>query len=557
MSDLHEAIRRRYLATHRVSRVPHRFSDVLVIGSGAAGLSAALAASHRPDAEVTLLSKAPLRECATHYAQGGIAAVLDPEAAEDSTEMHVQDTLEVAAGLADEDTVRTVVTEGVERVRELIDLGAEFDRDEHGSLHFTREGGHSAPRILHRGDSTGQEIERILLAAVRERRNVLPLENAFVVDLLTRDRRCLGALLARPDGQLEAVWARTTILATGGAGRLFRETTNPPVCTGDGLAMTFRAGATLQDLEFIQFHPTTLYIAGAERFLITEAARGEGGVLRDAQGNRFMSRFHPLEELAPRDVVSRAILTVMKSQNTNRVWLDLTGIGAARVRARFPRILEFCSSFGIDILREPIPVRPSAHYTIGGVRSGLRGETDVEGLLVAGEVASTRLHGANRLASNSLLESLVFGHRAGQLAVERIADVPVPEPFSTHDPREGPEERASLARANREVIEEDLRTSLKSLLWYRVGAERTGDGLRHALAQLRSWLPYGLGASFFTPERWSLQNMLQTALLVTISALERTESRGVHFRSDHPERDDDRWSHHSTVSRYSLRFPDG
>ncbi len=544
-------IQRRYLDTFRVAHIPHRFSDVLILGSGVAGLSAALEASSNSQTEILLVSKSALDECATRYAQGGVAAVLSPDRTDDCLENHVRDTEEGAAGLANMAAVRTTITEGIDRVRELIELGVEFDRDEDGKLDFTREGGHSAARILHRGDTTGQEIERALLTAVKKRPNIHLLPNTFSIDLLTVDGVSAGALLCGPDGQPQAAWARTTILATGGAGHLYRETTNPAVCTGDGLAMAFRAGADLQDLEFIQFHPTTLYLAGAERFLITEAVRGEGGVLRDAAGNAFMPRFHRLADLAPRDVVSRAILTVMAERNENKVWLDLSGIPTPRIRVRFPAILEFLKGFGIDILKAPIPVRPSAHYSIGGVRTEIDGRTNVEGLLAAGEVASTGLHGANRLGSNSLLEGLVFGRRCGSLAARRASTVSLPRPFSTATAREGRDGGGSQGPTDpgNEINLEDVRRSLKSLLWYKVGVERRGGDLLSALEQIRAWIPYCLGAQFDSPESWSLQNMLQTAYLITLSASRREESRGVHYRSDFPKRDDARWKRHSTLSR--------
>ncbi|MGH9361222.1 MAG: L-aspartate oxidase, partial [Thermoanaerobaculia bacterium] len=377
-------IRRRSLTTFRVSQVSHRFTDVLVIGSGVAGSSAAIAAGSVPGIDVLLLAKTALNECSTFYAQGGIAAVLAPEETDDSLDGHVEDTIEAACGLADPEVVRLVVEEGVRRVEELIGWGARFDQKD-GRIHFTREGGHSRPRILHTGDTTGREIELTLLREVERRPAILSLRDTFAVDLITRAGECWGALVHRPSGDLQAVWARRTILATGGAGRLWRETTNPSVTTGDGLAMALRAGATLRDLEFIQFHPTTLYVAGADRFLISEAVRGEGGKLVDNNGERFMQRYHPRGELAPRDTVSRGILSRMRELKDNKVFLDLSDIPPERIRERFPGIREFCLGFGIDILKEPIPVRPSAHYTIGGIRTDSVGRSDLPGLFAAGE----------------------------------------------------------------------------------------------------------------------------------------------------------------------------
>ncbi len=540
---------RRYLVSFRVSKIPHRFTDVLIIGSGVAGLSAALAASDDPGIEVLLVAKDALEETATIYAQGGVAAVIDPEATGDSLSSHVKDTLSASDGLADEEAVQLTATEGVVEVQRLLEMGANFDREPSGKIHLTLEGGHSHPRILHRGDTSGREVERVLLDAVLERPNITILAHTFAVDLVTRSGEVMGAVLLRPDSELECAWARRVVLATGGAGRLYRETTNPKVTTGDGIAMAFRAGAALQDLEFMQFHPTTLYLAGADRFLITEAVRGEGGVLRDGAGNTFMHRFHPLGDLAPRDVVSRGIVTVMRERRENKVWLDLSAIAPEKIRARFPRILEILRGFGIDILKEPIPVRPSAHYSIGGVKTDLEGRTTVPGLFAAGEVSSTGLHGANRLASNSLLEGLVFGHRAGRRAAAEARGCAAPEPFSVEGSPTSPGPKAPALDLN------DLTVSLKSLLWLKVGLERNGPELSSALKQIASWVPYVLGSDFHEVPSWTLQNMLVTAYLLTISALRREESRGVHFRTDFPRRDDARWHKHQTVTRDDLRRP--
>jgi L-aspartate oxidase len=537
---------RRNLVSFRVAQIPHRFTDVLVLGSGVAGLAAARAASEDPQTEVLLAAKDKLEETATFYAQGGVAAVLSPERTGDAVEKHLLDTLAAADGLADEEAARVTVTEGVERVRELLEWGASFDREPGGELHFTLEGGHSSPRILHRGDTSGQVVEKVLLEEVMDRPNVTLLHHTFAVDLLGRDGSVQGAVLSRPDGELEAAWSRRVILATGGAGRLYRETTNPQVSTGDGVAMAFRAGAVLQDLEFIQFHPTTLYLAGADRFLITEAIRGEGGVLRDGAGNLFMHRFHPLGDLAPRDVVSRGIISTLRERGENKVYLDLSQIEPERIRCRFPRILEILKGFGIDILKEPIPVRPSAHYSIGGVKTDLFGRTSLDGLLAAGEVASTGLHGANRLASNSLLEGLVFGQRAGNEALKESRKAPRPQPFSLegHPPRSGPQAQA--------LDLNDLTVSLKSLLWHKVGLERQGADLLAALRQIQSWVPYVLGSDFHEVPSWTVQNMLLTAHLITYSALRREESRGVHYRRDFPQRNDERWRKHLPLSKEDL-----
>ncbi len=536
---------RRYLVGFDASRVAHRFTDVAVIGTGVAGLSAALAAADR-GAEVLLISKAPLEETATRYAQGGVAAVVDPAATDDSLERHIADTTTVGEGLSDEDVVRIAVSEGVDRVNALTEMGTAWDRSPDGALHFTLEGGHSRPRILHRGDTTGFELERVLAAAAIEHPRVTILVNTFALDLVTTDETCRGALVERPHGEREAVWAKRTILATGGLGRLFRETTNPRVATGDGVAMAFRAGATVRDLEFVQFHPTTLYIAGADRFLITEAVRGEGAILVDGDGRRFMRDFHPQADLAPRDVVSRAIVKVMRETGANRVFLDLSPISPEHVRHRFPKIREKLLGFGIDIASDPIPVRPSAHYSIGGVQTDDAGHSSLRGLFAAGEVASTGLHGANRLASNSLLEGLVFGHRAGLAAASEAERESRFGPSSVADePLQGAPEPSSLDL-------EDLTSSLRSLLWQKVGLERDEEGLSSALGQIETWIQYVLETAFLDSKGWGLQNMLLVAYLLTLGALRREESRGVHFRTDFPARDDERWRRHVALDARSI-----
>ncbi len=546
-------LQRRYLASFRVSQVSHRFTDVLVIGSGVAGTSAAIAASEHAGTEVVLLAKESLHEGSTHYAQGGIAAVLDPEQTDDSLDRHVEDTLLAACGLGDPAVVRAVVEGGVAGVRELIGWGARFDTKD-GRIQFTWEGGHSRARILHNGDSTGREIERALLEEVSRRPAILPLHDTYAIDLITRDGECWGALVHRPSQGLQAIWAKRTVLATGGAGRLYRETTNPDLITGDGMAMGLRAGAVLRDPEFIQFHPTTLYVAGAERFLISEAVRGEGATLIDSTGQRFMGRFHPRAELAPRDTVSRGIMARMKELGDNKVFLDLSGIPRERIHERFPGIQEFCLGFGIDILREPIPVRPSAHYTVGGIRVDADGRTDVPGLFAAGEVASSGLHGANRLGSNSLLEGLVFGKRVGHLgALEaaRIASRPLP-----FDPRRDELWTGDL-KGKDHLDLADLRMSLQSEMWRRVGIERNSVELRQTLNQLEEWIPYLLNASFTHPEGWTIQNMMLTGYAIALGALRREESRGVHCRSDFPERDDARWGRHQDLRLADVVAPEG
>jgi len=536
-------ISRRHLTGFDTFQVPHRFTDVLVIGAGLAGCRAAIAAATMPGTRVTVLAKGTLVDANSEHAQGGIAAVLGPEGG-DSPELHVEDTLRAGCGLGDPEIVEVVVREGIGRVRELIDWGAQFDRGEE-RFRLAQEGGHSRPRILHaRGDYTGHELLRTLLDHLRGEPRIHLIENCFAIDLLTEDSRCIGAMAYEEGTGLEAIWARAVVIATGGAGRLFRETTNPPNATGDGVAMAFRAGAVIRDMEFVQFHPTTLYVAGADRFLITEAARGEGGKLKDRYGRAFMKDYHPDAELAPRDVVSRAILSQLAKVQDSRVFLDLTGLDPAFVRRRFPNVDQICRSFGIDITKDPIPVRPSAHYMIGGIRADPDGATNIEGLYASGEAASTGLHGANRLGSNSLLEALVFGHRAGNAAAAKAVSLPKIQ-VPTH---------RTIGERRRETSLDlpDLMHSLQSLMGRLVGIERAGPGLEEAVHQIEHWTRYALDVDFHKPDGWTLQNLLTAAGLVARAALARRESRGVHYRTDFPATDDETWLAHVEWTIQSL-----
>ena len=393
-------------------RVPGYRFDVVVVGSGAAGGACALAAA-REGAEVAVLAKKDLTESNTVYAQGGIAAVLDPA---DSFESHVADTLSVGCGLADPEVVEAVIRAGPAAMDRIMAWGAAFDRDEAGDLDLSREGGHSHRRILHAGgDATGREIQDTIVASLDADPRVTAFPETFVVDLLTDGEGGVCGLVAARGGELVLFQADRIVLATGGAGQVYRETTNPPVATGDGVALGFRAGAVVRDLEFFQFHPTCLYIAGAARVLISEIVRGAGGVLRDRHGHRFMPDYHPDAELAPRDVVSRAVFDRMVATEDTSVFLDLSDVDGDPHR-RFPGISRICRYFGIDIATDPVPVRPGAHYMIGGLRVDIDGRTSSPGLYAVGECASTGLHGANRMGSNSLLESLVLGARAGRTA---------------------------------------------------------------------------------------------------------------------------------------------
>ena len=521
---------RRYLVSFDAPQVPQVFTDVLVIGSGVAGLRAALAAAE--EADVLVIAKGRLDESNTAQAQGGIAGAMDPA---DSAASHMADTLTVGQGLCDREVVRAITAEAPERIRELIGWGAQFDR-EGGALALTREGGHSTSRIVHAlGDATGKEVAATLIRRATTTPSIQVLEDAFVLDLITSDSgTCLGALLQDPHRGLMIVWAKATVLASGGAGRIFRETTNPSVATGDGIAMAWRAGAELCDLEFFQFHPTALYVAGASRALISEAVRGEGGLLLNARGERFMPKYDPRAELAPRDAVSRAIVAEIRATGTTCAYLDMRHIPAERLAKRFPGIRDLCAQFDIDIAKDLVPIRPAAHYMIGGVRVGLDGVTTVPRLLACGEVACTGLHGANRLGSNSLLEGLVVGYRAGIGARSLAAREPTEPP--------PPRLRVRLAAAQRDAIDVgDVTNALRGQTWRDLGIERNRFGLEEALHMIGFWARYVMDKEFHDRAGWELQNMLLVSRLIAEAALQRDESRGVHCRTDFPEADDARW----------------
>jgi L-aspartate oxidase len=532
----------RYLVRFDPKRIPHYFTDVLVIGGGIAGTRAALAVDPmlQRGLDVVVITKDVLSQSNSAWAQGGIAGVLDPL---DDIASHAADTIAAGKGLCDEEVVRAVVEDAPQRIRELIGYGAQFDQV-NGEIALTREGGHSHRRIVHAlGDATGKEVMRALAEKLIAAANVQVWQRTFTIDLLTHEGVCRGALVWNPRHGKTFLWAKQTILATGGAGRLFRETTNPEIATGDGHAIAFRAGAELRDMEFMQFHPTTLYIAGGSRHLITEAVRGEGGYLRDATGYRFMGDYHPDLELAPRDDVSRAITDRMEKTRHPCVYLDMSHLAPALVIERFPHIRKVCADFGIDITKDLIPVRPGAHYMVGGATVDLHGRTTLPGLWAAGEVTSSGLHGANRLASNSLLEGLVYGLRAGQGAAELAAsqaDTFRATPLSN--------DRQPPPRDEEELNLTDLRNALSSLMWRNVGIERNETDLKAAEEQVNFWDRYVSLREFSALPGWELQNMLLVARLVIAAARERRESRGVHSRSDYPETDPKQAEHIALVA---------
>ncbi len=519
---------RRYLLEFDTDDLEQHESDVLVIGSGIAGLTAALSASLTHT--VALVTKARITETATWHAQGGIAGAIGEA---DSVELHLADTLVVGQGICDEEVVKAVLSEAAEALTDLRTLGVRFDTDEAGKIALAREGGHSLPRVLHSGDATGAEVQNTLTDAVRNSRAVEVFEECFLIDLLTAGERCIGALVYDPDSrQPQVFWADHIVLATGGCGQAYRVTTNPSIATGDGVAAAWRAGAEIADLEFVQFHPTALDSEATPKFLITEALRGEGAYLIDCEGNRFMLGVHPLAELAPRDIVSRQIEKVMAHCHTSHVWLDARHLDAEFLRLRFPHIWEKCAEAGYDLSADLVPVAPAAHYMIGGVHVDADGRSSLEGLYASGEVTASGLHGANRLASNSLLEGLVFSRRI----VRHIAGS---APSSSRPGRVVSGAPATSAAFTMQKAKEVLQESMSSF----VGMTRSGGSLREA-AYVLEGLASILDVTLKRPSELELQNLVTVATLITHAAWMREETRGVHMRTDFPERDDEHWRGH-------------
>jgi len=527
------------LALHRKTRTPQ--ADFLVIGSGVAGLRAAIELSRQ--GRVLMLTKGHPLESSSSYAQGGVAVAMSEE---DDVAVHLTDTLTAGHGLCRPEAVRVLVEEGPDRIQELIGWGAQFDKIG-GKFAFAKEAAHSRSRILRaRGDATGNEMVRVLMAEARRHKEIQRLDHHFTVDLVITDGTCTGALVLDEASRTRTVIpASAVLLTTGGAGQVYARTTNPPSATGDGIAMALRAGAVLEDMEFVQFHPTALYLPSSPPFLLSEAIRGEGGRLRNIKGELFMHRYHAGGPLAPRDIVARAIWSEMASTRSRHVYLDVTHLSATFIKRRFPTIYSTCLRYDIDITEEWIPVSPSAHYLMGGVWTDTSGATSLPGLFAAGEVACSGVHGANRLASNSLLEGLVFGARSALAAISFASQSrrPAPPLLSARDLDAGP-----LCVLN---DAEKLRSSLRRLMWGKVGLVRTGDSLAAATAQLSRWERI-VARPFSTRRDLEVKNMIGVARCITTAALWRENSVGAHYRADFPEAKRPGWRQHSRLEREDL-----
>jgi len=535
-------LQRRYVLSFESRRLPHIFTDVLIVGAGGAGLRAAVEAA--AEAQVIVVTKGAMDASNTYHAQGGLAAAVDPA---DSVAGHIGDTLATGGGLSDPEVVREIISAAPDHIEQMRQWGCRFDMDG-DALALGREGGHCANRIVHaNGDATGKALYQTLHRTASSLDEVKIFDECFVIDLLTDppvggpDATCIGALTWNPRYGLQIVRAGRVLLAAGGAGVLWRETSNPPTATADAIALAFRAGAVIADAEMMQFHPTVLYVAGGTRTLISEAVRGAGGYLVDREGRRFMADYDPGGELAPRDVVSRAIEDHCRRLGATHVFLDVRHFGTGSFAEKFPSIDRQCRDFGINPASDLIPVHPAAHYMIGGVMAGVDGRTSLQGLLACGEAAATGLHGANRLASNSLVEVLVTGQRSGALAGREAAGTGKALSHQEINWPQHPSHQTQLDLT-------DIRNSLRSLMWRNVGIRRDGQRLGETLEIVSFWGRYVLDKEFMDIAGWEIQNMLTAAYVISECALRRTETRGVHFREDFPETDE-AWTRRQHVRR--------
>ena len=518
--------------------------DFVIVGSGIAGLRAAVELA--PAGDIVIITKADPSESNTEYAQGGIAAAIGSD---DSPELHARDTIAAGDGLCDLQAVRVLCEEGPRYTRELVEWGAQFNRDADGRPALASEGAHSVRRVLHAADATGREIGRVLWQRTVAVSRIRVLEDTLAVSAIVEDGRCIGVRFIDSMGRAGRVFGRATLLATGGAGQVYKETTNPAVATGDGVALAYRAGSRIADMEFVQFHPTVLDVADAPRFLLSEALRGEGAQLVNADGEPFMHRYHVLADLAPRDVVSRSI--VLESQRTGRPsFLSLRHLDPVEIHRRFPMIAETCLRAGFDLARDLLPVGPAAHYMMGGVETDLDGRTSIAGLFAAGEVACTRVHGANRLASNSLLEGLVFGARAGRAMREPLRDAELP---AVAEATTRSETGGHLEEDGSDGGPDMAEPQIREIMWKAAGLFRNRDGLREACVVLRAQmtrLDADLAAGrALDRAAWRRASLVTVAGLIANAALRREESRGGHFRTDFPARDDLQWKVHITDQR--------
>lgn len=517
-------------------------TDCVVIGAGIAGLYTALQLDK--ETEVMLVTKKTLTDSNTRWAQGGIAAVTS---AIDSAQLHKEDTLMAGAGLCESSRVDILVNEGPEGVRHLIQYGVLFDQ-ENGEIALTREGAHSRHRILHaQGDATGAEIIRGLSQMVQNQENITVLENHYTIDMITQEGKCHGILVQAPNQKKILIQAKAVVLATGGTGQLYRYTTNPEIATGDGIALAYRVGAEIQDMEFMQFHPTVLFYPSAPRFLISEAVRGEGAILRNTNGESFMEKYHSMGDLAPRDVVSRAIVSEIERSGNQYVYLDFTHEPEEKIKQRFPTIYKTCLNYGLNLSLDWIPVAPAAHYMMGGVKTGSFGETNITGLYACGEVACTGVHGANRLASNSLSEAIVFGKRISK----HISEHCLKGKLSPSDLLRTLELATQEGNRNKEefrsVIEKRLK--LQKMMLQHASLERSEASLKKMLNQIDKWLNELYSATWNDVDSWEYINLLTCSLLVVHAALAREESRGGHFRTDYPSTNDTEWKKHIILAR--------